>query len=142
MRSKMRLLRGVLAFAFGLIAYEANAEAMRAADGIYTSAQAERGHETYDAYCAACHGFDLVATDSEAATLTGGSFSFAWHRTTINERFERISTTMPPGSGGMLEDQEYLDIIAYILSFNGYKTGDAELTPEVLETHTIEVGKP
>ncbi len=115
---------------------------LTAADGIFTPEQAERGKAAYEANCATCHGLDLVATISEASNLTGGSFNFAWQRQTVNERFERISTTMPPGRQGQLSDQEYLDIIAYILSFNGYKPGQTELTKDVLSAETIPVGKP
>ncbi len=130
------------AAALTLVAFPVALGAESAASGVYSAEQAERGKELYENYCGACHGFDMIATDSEAATLTGGAFSFSWHRTTLNERFERISTSMPPRAGGLLEPQEYLDIVTYILSFNGYPAGDVELTPDTLAASEIEVGRP
>lgn len=141
-RSSMIPMPALAATALALAAFAAPVQAESAAAGAFSAEQAARGTDLYENYCGACHGFDLVATDSEAATLTGGAFSFSWHRTTINERFERISSSMPPGAGGMLEPQEYLDIITYILSFNGYPAGDAELTPEGLGAAEIAVGRP
>lgn len=106
-----------------------HAQQRTAWDGVFQAAQAERGQASYAAACAACHGPDLVSTDPEAPALTDFSFTLQWVGKTIGERFERIRTTMPLGAGGNLSDQEYLDILAFVLSFNGYPAGAAELTP-------------
>ena len=99
------------------------------ASGIFTAEQAKRGEQLYQSRCAECHG-DKLVSDSDAPTLTAPAFKYSWHQKTIAERLERIRTTMPPGGAGSLSDQEYLDIIAYILEFNGYPVGNQELKPD------------
>lgn len=118
------------AVAAGLITGTAMAQERTAWVGVYTEPQALRGGEAYLAACAMCHGPDLVATDPEAPGLAGFSFNLQWLDRTLAERFDRIKTTMPMGAPGSLTDQAYLDIIAFILSFNGYPPGTVELTPE------------
>jgi mono/diheme cytochrome c family protein len=107
--------------------------------GVFTAEQAKRGEELYQARCADCHGEKLVSA-SDAPTLAAPAFKFAWHQKTIAERFEVIRTTMPPGGSGTLSDQEYLDIVAYILQFNAYPSGNQELKPdkEMLDKIVIE----
>ncbi len=100
--------------------------------GIFTEQQAQRGKIAYQQFCAICHGADLFPTNPEAAPLTGEVFNFSWHGNTIAERFERISTTMPEGKAGTLNDNEIIDVIAYILQFNGYPIGEQELEPDGL----------
>ncbi|MCW5714677.1 MAG: c-type cytochrome [Bauldia sp.] len=116
--------------ALGMIAGHAAAQQGTAWTGVFTAIQAERGSTAYGQSCAGCHGVDLVATDPEAPGLAGFSFNIQWVGHTLAERFDRISTTMPIGAAGSLSEQVYLDIIAYILSFNGYPVGDTEMTPE------------
>jgi mono/diheme cytochrome c family protein len=107
--------------------------------GVYTSAQAGRGKELYQARCGSCHG-DKLVSDSDAPALTAPAFKFSWQKKTLAERFERIRTTMPPGENGELSVQECVDIIGYILQFNGYPSGNQELKPEknALEKIIIE----
>ena len=38
---------------------------------------------------------------------------------------------MPKGSEGILSAQEYLDIIAYVLHFNGYPAGKQDLKADI-----------
>jgi S-disulfanyl-L-cysteine oxidoreductase SoxD len=110
--------------------------------GIFTPEQARRGEIAYQGNCAGCHGSNLVAKDPEAPPLTAQAFNFGWHRKTIAERFARIRATMPNGAAGKLSDQEYLDIVVYILSFNGYPPGSQELKldPDLLKEIVIEPG--
>ena len=51
--------------------------------------------------------------------LTEGIFKFGWKGKTIAETFEQIRSTMPLRNARSLDDQTYLDILAYILQFNG-----------------------
>jgi mono/diheme cytochrome c family protein len=99
----------------------------RAQEGLFTAAQAERGERVFMRVCARCHGRDLMATDRDAANLTGPEFDVGWIGKTIAERFRTIKVNMPPNDPGNQTDQVYLDIIGFILSFNGYKPGSREL---------------
>jgi mono/diheme cytochrome c family protein len=119
--------------------YSQGASSKPILEGVFTAEQAERGKQLYPSRCAQCHGDELVS-DSDAPSLTAQAFRYSWHQKTIAERFERIRTTMPPGGAGSLSDQEYLDVVAYILQFNKYPAGAQELAPEksLLEKIVIE----
>ena len=97
-------------------------------EGVFSETQARRGEEAYRSRCAGCHGPDLVAK-GYAVNLTGPAFTFGWQRKTIADRFVIIRATMPPGRL-TLSDQEYVDIVSYVLEFNGYPAGEQELAPD------------
>ena len=98
--------------------------------GVFTAAQAQRGNEAYQASCSACHGSDLRATNGEAVDLTGPPFRTSWNGKTLQERFEKIRDTMPLGSENTLSEKTYMDILAFILQFNGFPSGNQDLVPE------------
>jgi mono/diheme cytochrome c family protein len=108
--------------------------------GVFSDAQAARGERAYQASCAACHGQQLVSVDSESPSLTGPRFKANWIGKTIAERYQRMRKSMPPGAPGSLDEQTDLDIVAFILQFNGYPSGDQELGLDtaVLEAIVIE----
>jgi len=89
-----------------------------ATTGVYTDAQAKRGDEAYKSYCVSCH---------SAKAYTGDAFKTAWLSQTAFDIFRLISTTMPDDNPGVLARQEYADIVAYIISLNGYPVGADEL---------------
>lgn len=105
--------------------------------GIFTPEQVARGQTEYEIHCAMCHGWDLMATDGEATDLTGTHFNFFWADETIGARHAYIMATKPAGQPGSFEDQAVYDMIAYILDFNGYPTGETELAPGVFDDVVI-----
>jgi mono/diheme cytochrome c family protein len=111
------------------------------ASGVFTAAQAKNGEQAFQAKCASCHGPDLHSTDPEAPDLTEGAFRFGWQGKTLANRFEQIRSTMPYGNSRSLDDQTYVDIVAYILSFNGIPAGSQKLEPDVpaLEKIIVDV---
>ena len=113
------------------VANAQEAKAISAGSGVFTAAQAERGKTEYVPSCAACHGVALVPRNDDVPGLSGVPFEYSWHGKTVAERFEQISTTMPYNAPRSLTAQQYVDILAYILQFNGYPAGDAELPPDV-----------
>ena len=98
--------------------------------GVFSAEQAKRGNDAYQASCSACHGSDLHATDPEARDLTGPAFRAKWNGKTLQDRFETIRDTMPPGNANTLGDKTYLDILAFILQSNEFPAGNQELVPE------------
>ncbi len=98
------------------------------ANGIFTAEQAKNGELEYQSKCSSCHGADLHSTDGEAPDLTDATFKFAWQGKTIASRLDAIRT-MPQGQPRSLDDQTYLDILAYILQFNGVAAGNQKLVP-------------
>lgn len=96
-------------------------------DGAFSEAQAANGKELYETYCSGCHGVDLISQDPDAPALTGLPFKFSWQKKTVGVKYAKVRSTMPLGAGGSLADDEYAAIVAYILNFNGYPTGESDL---------------
>ena len=55
-------------------------------DGVFTSAQASRGEQTFSEACARCH---------DTREFTAGRFRLEWTGRTAGDLYETISTLMP-----------------------------------------------
>lgn len=106
-------------------------------DGVYTAEQAARGKVVYDTSCGACHLPDMSGSD-EARPLAGDRFMQDWREDTLHTLFVRIRNLMPFDEPATLDEDAYLDSVAYILEFNGFPPGDGELTPDGLADIRIE----
>jgi S-disulfanyl-L-cysteine oxidoreductase SoxD len=99
-------------------------------DGVFTTAQAERGRGFYLANCAECHGGTLEGGERQA--LKGDRFWADWQESSVDYMLSRISKNMPfseDGSlAGTLGTATYVDIVAHILNTNGFPSGARELT--------------
>lgn len=95
-------------------------------DGVFTSAQAERGKIAYDTNCAECHMPDLSGREY-AGPLAGDGFKLKWRDAPLADLLGRMRS-MPYGRPGLLTRGQYVDILAYALSKNGYPAGATELT--------------
>jgi cytochrome c5 len=93
--------------------------------GVFTTAQAERGKEVFHTRCAHCHSEDL--TGAEGPPLIGGSFGRNWGSRHVDRLFTKIKETMPPGEEFLVTDLEKVDILTFILSMNGFPSGDTNL---------------
>jgi len=103
-------------------------------DGVYSEAQARRGQNVYDRNCARCHGAGLDGGGGAPALRTF-TFLDAWREDYLNSLFLHIQTRMPPGSlAGTLKEDQYTDIVAYILEINKFPAGPGELTRAGLDT--------
>ena len=112
------------------------------ASGVFTAEQAKNGESVFQARCAICHGADLHSTEPEAPDLTEGAFRFGWNGKSVANRFEEIRGTMPYGNARSLDDQTYIDIVAYILQFNGIPSGSQKLEPDVPALEKIVIMVP
>src|SRR5437763_16220314 len=110
--------------------------------GVFTAEQAKNGERVFQARCAACHGSDLHATDPEVPDLTDDGFNNGWVGKTVANRFRNIRVAMPAGAPGRLDDQTYVDIVAYILQFNGSPPGNQKLPPDVDALERIVITAP
>jgi cytochrome c553 len=110
--------------------------------GVFTAEQAKSGERAFQAKCATCHGADLHSTEPEAPDLTEAAFRFGWQGKTIANRYEQIRSSMPYGNAGSLDDQTYIDIVAYILQFNGIPSGNQKLEPDVPALAKIVIAVP
>jgi mono/diheme cytochrome c family protein len=98
-------------------------------NGIYTDAQAKRGQAVYEEQCLSCHSPDLKGAD-QAPALVGPDFNANWNDVAINDLFERIRTSMPADKPGTLKPEQVADVVALLLSKNGFPAGDSELPPQ------------
>ncbi len=90
-------------------------------EGIFNSTQADRGGTAFDEVCSECH------TTSE---FRGRTFQSNWGRRTVYSLFRTVRSTMPDDNPGGLDEQVYLDVVAYILSMNGHSAGSSELAAD------------
>jgi len=94
----------------------------------YTAVQAESGRKIYADKCSACHGSSLEGVSGPA--LMGDSFISKWSdqgQTLANLHFT-VKNTMPLGAPGSLSDDQYIDLVAYILLRNHFPAGEGPLT--------------
>ena len=88
-------------------------------DGIFTEAQVNAGEVVYDASCKTCHNMRFYRDTLKS-----------WNNQPLIYLWETIMGTMPADNPGSLLLEEYTDVIAYILSENGFPAGDMKLDPD------------
>lgn len=116
-------------------------QSRRASEGVFTAAQAERGHVAFERACAGCHSSDLHGDEPrEVPALAREQFDTSWRGEPVAALHRKIRTTMPADRPGTLTAAEYNDIVAYILQANGFRPGAAELTADqaALDAITID----
>jgi len=106
--------------------------------GVYTEQQANRGKVTYTKYCESCHQVDLLGLDCNPA-LAGPSFYKRWSGLTLADIFFKASDSMPVGAAGSLSQQEYADVISYVLKVNGLPAGETELPADLEKLRPIAI---
>ncbi|MCY4121194.1 MAG: c-type cytochrome, partial [Acidobacteria bacterium] len=97
------------------------------ADGAFTIDQAADGWSVYGVQCGQCHGVNLEGM-VHAPPLSGVGFLNSWLGQTTDDMFAYLRDEMPPGQAGVISDQAYIDLVAYLLEANGAVPGDRTLT--------------
>ncbi|KAA9009944.1 c-type cytochrome [Histidinibacterium aquaticum] len=105
-------------------------------DGVFTEDQAQGARLLYQGGCAPCHGSRLngapdTADMSPAPPLAGTAYMRSWNGSTVGSLFEFTRSSMPISNPGQFTDQQYIDIIAYMLSYHGAPAGDEPLPPDL-----------
>ncbi len=105
-------------------------------DGIFTEVQAERGRAAYPGACGLCHGRRLNGAPDDPDMRSTPPLARARFLRTRDGRslatlFEYARATMPEDNPGSLTDDEYVDVIAYMLSVGGMPAGEAELRADL-----------
>lgn len=101
--------------------------------GVYSSAQATRGEETYFNICVACH---------PVATYTGPAFQASWANRPLLDLYQVIKTTMPKNDPGTLSSTEVIQMIAYILKLNEVPDGKSDLPATAAALKKIRIETP
>jgi quinoprotein glucose dehydrogenase len=104
-------------------------------DGVYTEEQANRGKAAYATPCGWCHGRRLNGAPDDpdmqsTPPLARAKFIRNWQGKTLAVLFVYIRETMPTNNPRSLTDQEYIDIVAYMLATSGMPAGERELSPD------------
>lgn len=105
-------------------------------DGVYSSEQVERGQKAYYAQCARCHG-DTLLGGEDSPPLVDDVFLTRWHGLSLGALVERTRLTMPSDGPGRLSRRMCTDIVAYLLSANGFPEGSGELESNLASLNEI-----
>lgn len=92
----------------------------------YTAAQAKRGAALYAGACALCHG-ETVDGGEFGPALKGPAHAAYWNGRTLKDMLEHMKLTMPPTQPGLLGDQGFADVLAFLLEANGAAPGKKEI---------------
>lgn len=111
-----------------VVTAQANAPRRTAWDGVYTEAQATRGVTAFAQSCAGCHALGPQGK----APLAGDAFWKSFAQKSVGDMLDFISTYMPNGTPGSLNEDTYKDIVALILKTNGFPAGNAELARDAV----------
>jgi len=92
-------------------------------DGVYSKEQATRGRATYDNKCSECHDGGSMGPE-----LWGSGFLSRWSNKSVHALYDVIAKSMPADAPGTLNENELLDVVAYVVQANGFPAGDTPLT--------------
>ena len=97
-------------------------------DGVFSAAQQKRGEGLYAKECSTCHGEKLKGGEG-APALIGADFIANWSTGSLSDLFDKVSQTMPapPEQPGKLSPQQNAEVIAFMLSANGFPAGAVDL---------------
>ena len=86
--------------------------------GIFSQKQASAGRTVYSMQCSACH---------STSTHTGPAFMKSWQGRTVWDLYAFLKDNMPQSEPGALSDQEYIQVVSYMLSLNQMPAGQQDL---------------
>jgi mono/diheme cytochrome c family protein len=94
----------------------------------FTAAQASAGSALFQDKCSSCHGTQLEGGAGPA--LSGPNFKTLSSKigANVSDVFGYMTTNMPMNAPASLTHDQYVKIMAFILSKNGYRAGGAALT--------------
>lgn len=95
-------------------------------NGVYSKDQAARGQKAYNAQCARCHGEAMLGGEN-SPPLVDKDFLEKWNGHSVGELVERTRKTMPSDGPGKLSRRMCTDIVAYLMSANGFPAGASDL---------------
>lgn len=119
MRLKAKVAGSLMLLTTVFLSYVAAAQDKTVNDGVFTEGQVSSGQIVFDAQCKTCHNMRFYRD-----TLR------SWNNQPLLYLWESIMGTMPADNPGSLMFEEYTDVIAYILSENGFPAGDTKLDPD------------
>ncbi len=120
MKNSVKIIGSCVFLLMALVAGQSSlAQDKTVDDGVFTAAQVDAGQIVYDASCKTCHNMRFYS-----------DILRSWNNQPLIYLWESILGTMPADNPGSLLLEEYTDVIAYILSENGFPTGETKLDPD------------
>ncbi len=110
-------------------------------DGVYTEEQATRGHAVYQKECASCHLEDLRG-EGFAPSLIEDAFTYRWQDGPLGDLLIVTKATMPADRPATLPDEQYAEVVAYLLKMNKYPAGPRELSKNPSDLTQVTFKKP
>lgn len=96
-------------------------------DKVFTQEQADAGKALYTANCQTCHG-KTGRGGPGGPPITGVALNKKWADTTLLDIYSFAHAYMPPGKAGTIgTEQDYVNIVSYILEMHGAEPGDKTL---------------
>ena len=89
----------------------------------YAAAQASRGEKIYEETCGTCH---------QPGQLVGQTFVESWNDRRVWDFYSLVRATMPLDKPGGMKDQEYVDVVAYLLQANHAAPGRDSLAADTV----------
>lgn len=99
-------------------------------EGVYSREQWMRGRDVYAGLCAGCH---------PAITHVGPMFTTSWAGKKLSDLFGFLRERMPKNDPGSLSEQEYVDVMSYMLRLNGMPAGVDDLPADSLALTKIRI---
>jgi mono/diheme cytochrome c family protein len=96
----------------------------------YLPSQAARGQAVYNGTCASCH---------EQGKFVGQQFVESWKDRRVYDFYALVRGTMPLDNPGGLKEQEYLDVVAYLLQANHAPSGVESLRADTLTLRKTKI---
>lgn len=98
--------------------------------GVYSREQWMRGRDVYAGMCASCH---------PAVTHVGPVFTKSWAGKKLSDLFGFLRLRMPKNDPGSLTEQDYVDVMSYLLRLNGMPAGVDELPVDSVALAKIRI---
>jgi len=89
----------------------------------FLPSQASRGAQIYDETCGTCH---------QPGQLVGQAFVESWNNRRAYDFYALVRATMPLDKPGSMKDDEYLDVLAYLLQANHAPPGRDSLRADTV----------
>jgi len=106
------------------------ADSLTTRKGVFSAEQAQRGRDVYLGNCRSCH---------TPETHTGATFNATWNGRPLAQLYSFIRERMPKNDPGTLSDEEYADVLAYLLALNRMPAGRSELAPDSTAMKTVRI---
>jgi alcohol dehydrogenase (cytochrome c) len=137
--------RGLVVVWVGLLSLAAFSEEIVIGDGerpTFSNQQSRVGSLVYQQYCSSCHSASLAGGQGPA--IAGADFMHRWAggQRTVGDLYALIRGTMPKEAPGSLSEEQYENLVAYLLAQNGFKAGEMALGPQGMDTRLLAAAAP